>query len=167
MKRFIYQTRVAAPIERVAAFHRDSRALKLLTPPPVFVQLHKVQPLEEGSVSDFTLWFGPLPVRWVAVHSDVDPLHGFTDSQVRGPFAIWTHRHSFSRIDLENTWITDEIQASTSSHPFWWLFGQLMWASLPLLFAYRGLAVRQALKSQARNYPDPLSLSAGENKKIP
>lgn len=163
MKRFTYRTRIPAPIERVAAFHQDSRALKSLTPPPVVVQLHKVQPLDEGSVTDFSLWFGPLPVRWVAVHSSVDPLHGFTDSQVRGPFAIWSHRHSFSSIDRENTWIADEIQASTKRHPFWWFFGQLMWLSLPFLFAYRGFAVRKALKNQVTRSPSPSNLSPGEN----
>ena len=48
-----------APLEAVAAFHQDTRVLKKLTPPPIFVQLHQVEPLGEGSRSTFTMWFGP------------------------------------------------------------------------------------------------------------
>ncbi|HLE13951.1 MAG TPA: SRPBCC family protein [Anaerolineales bacterium] len=163
MKHFTHMTQIDAPIEAVAAFHTDSRALKLLTPPPVQVQFNQVQPLREGSVADFTLWFGPLPVRWVAVHAQVDPLLGFTDIQARGPFASWVHRHSFSALDDNTTLITDEIQASPKGHPFWWAFGQLMCLSLPFLFAYRGRVVRRALRRQGKLNNNPINSFAGEN----
>ena len=39
---------VPASLSAVAAFHRGTEALKQLTPPPVFVQLHHVEPLAEG-----------------------------------------------------------------------------------------------------------------------
>jgi hypothetical protein len=51
-----------------------------------------MEPLAEGSISDFTLWFGPLPIRWTARHSHIDPLHGFTDTQVRGPDGLAPRR---------------------------------------------------------------------------
>jgi ligand-binding SRPBCC domain-containing protein len=54
-----YRFQVNAPLEAVSFFHRDTRALKKLTPPPVIVRLRRVEPLAEGSVSEFTLWFGP------------------------------------------------------------------------------------------------------------
>lgn len=78
---------VPAPLQKVAEFHRDTRALKRLTPPPVFVQIHSMEPLAEGSRSVFTMWFGPLPLRWTAIHSNVDTMHGFTDTQEKGPAA--------------------------------------------------------------------------------
>src|SRR5512141_1391989 len=96
MQVFEYSFTVDAPVEAVAEFHRDTRALKRLTPPPVWVQLQRVDPLAEGSVSEFTLWFGPLPVRWQALHSNVDRLRGFTDTQARGPMRQWRHRHRFT-----------------------------------------------------------------------
>ena len=77
---FDYAFTVRAPLARVAEFHRDTRALQRLSPPPMFVQLHRLEPLAEGSVAEFTLWLGPLPLRWRAVHSNVDPLGGFTDT---------------------------------------------------------------------------------------
>lgn len=148
IKRFRHRFHVRAPVQLVAQFHRDSRALKQLTPPPVFVQLHRADPLAENSITDFTMWLGPLPVRWVAVHTEVDPLRGFQDSQVRGPFARWEHRHSFLPLDETATEIIDEIQAEFAGG-FWGLIGRFMWFNLPVMFAYRGWVTRRALARAA------------------
>lgn len=145
MKQFTHRTRVKAPLATVAAFHHDSRALKRLTPPPVYVQLHRVEPLGENSIADFTLWMGPLPVRWVAVHTEVDPQTGFVDRQVRGPYAYWVHRHSFEPQDAGTTDVIDEIQAEFGEG-FWGLLSRFMWLNLSLMFAYRGWVTRRAIE---------------------
>ncbi len=147
MKQYIHRFQVRVPLESVADFHRDSRILKLLTPPPLFVSFNKVEPLAEGSVADFTMWLGPIPIRWVATHSDVDPLTGFTDTQTSGPFAHWTHRHSFEPVDENNTVVIDQVQAQPGNHPFWGLISRFMWLSLPVLFAYRAWRTKRALES--------------------
>jgi ligand-binding SRPBCC domain-containing protein len=146
MKPFRHRFRVRAPLGRVAEFHHDSSVLKLLTPPPLVLQFHELQPLGEGSISDFTMWAGLLPIRWVATHSEVDLLHGFTDTQARGPFERWVHRHSFVKVDDNVTEVVDEIQAQPGKHPFWYLVSWFMRLSLPLLFAYRAWRTRKALE---------------------
>lgn len=100
---------VDAPIDAVRAFHRDTSALKLLTPPPAIVRIHEMEPLGEGSVSRFTVWFGPLPIRWTAVHSDVGP-DGFTDTQAAGPCRRWVHTHRFTAIDETHTEVHDRVE---------------------------------------------------------
>lgn len=92
------------------------------------------------------MWLGPLPVRWVAVHTQVDPDQGFTDTQERGPFQSWVHRHSFESIDEETIEVVDDIQAEPSSHLFWGLISRLMWLNLPYLFWYRAWATRRQLE---------------------
>jgi ligand-binding SRPBCC domain-containing protein len=146
LQQFIYRTRIRAPLDKVAEFHRDSRALKKLTPPPIYVTFKEIQPLGEQSISDFTMWFGPLPVRWVAVHSDVDPRHGFTDHQKQGPFAYWKHRHSFEFVDEQTTDIVDEIQAQAGKGLVNGLLSRFMWWSTPFLFAYRARVMRHELE---------------------
>jgi ligand-binding SRPBCC domain-containing protein len=141
---------VAAPLNKVAEFHRDARALRTLTPPPVFVQYHMVQPMREGSVADFTMWLGPIPVRWVAVHRDVDPEKGFTDAMMRGPFEAWVHQHRFEIIDANQTRIIDTVQALPGAHPFWGLISKLMWNNLPFLFAYRSWRTRRILQKHTK-----------------
>ncbi len=146
MKHFSHNFNVQAPLMRVAEFHRDTRALKYLTPPPLIVRFNNLQPLAEGSIADFTMWFGPLPIRWVARHSEVDLASGFTDTQISGPFKTWIHKHSFKRLDDNSTEVCDIIQAQPASHPFWGLVSRLMWLNLPLLFAYRAWRTRKALE---------------------
>lgn len=102
---------VNAPLEAVAAFHDNTSALKKLNPPPIVVQLHRVDPLGEGSVSEFTLWMGPLPIRWRAVHSDVSD-YGFTDTQENGPLAYWKHTHSFAAVDAQTTRVSEQDRKS-------------------------------------------------------
>lgn len=108
MPSFRHTFTVQAPLSAVAAFHYDTRALKRLTPPPLFIQLHRFDPLADGAEADFTMWFGPLPVRWLAVHNEVGEF-GFVDHQVRGPLAHWQHRHTFQALDEQTTRIVDEI----------------------------------------------------------
>lgn len=146
MKTYSHQFQVNAPLESVLDFHRDARALKQLTPPPLFVSFNKVEPMAEGSLADFTMWFGPIPIRWVARHSDVDPQRGFTDEQIQGPFKVWVHRHSFQPVDGRRTLVIDRVQAEPGDHPFWGLVSRFMWVSLPILFAYRAWRTRRAVE---------------------
>jgi len=124
--------------------------LKVLTPPPIFVQLHEVEALAEGSLADFTLWLGPVPVRWTARHSNVDPLRGFTDTQVYGPFEHWVHRHTFEPVAAQVTDVVDEIQARFGQGLLRGLLSRIMWWGLPLLFAYRGWATQRGSAKCAR-----------------
>ena len=108
MPTFEHSFSVDAPIEAVRAFHADTSALKALSPPGTFAQMHSIEPLAEGSVSEFTLWMGPLPVRWRAVHRDVGP-DAFTDVQDRGPAASWSHTHRFVDLGDGHTRVDDRI----------------------------------------------------------
>ena len=101
--------------------------------------------MADGSISDFTMWLGPVPIRWVAVHSDVSDQQGFTDSQQSGPFGAWVHRHTFRAIDANTTEVVDEIQAEPGN-----LISRFMWLNLPILFAYRGWKTRRVLSMNSR-----------------
>ena len=136
---------VNAPLESVAAFHTDTSALKILNPPFIIVQLHRVDPMANGSISEFTLWMGPLPIRWRAIHSDVGP-NGFTDTLEVGPMASWRHTHRFEAIDKDTSQIHEHIEYE---YPSGWrgltsriLFGHL---GLTALFTYRKWATRRGL----------------------
>ena len=136
---------VNAPLESVAGFHADTSALKILNPPFIIVQLHRVDPMAEGSISEFTLWLGPLPILWRAVHSEVGP-NGFTDTQEKGPLATWRHTHRFEFVDQDTICICEHIEYQ---YPLGWrglaariLFGRL---GLTALFTYRKWATQRAL----------------------
>jgi ligand-binding SRPBCC domain-containing protein len=95
-KEFEYTTLVPTTMEAIIRFHEKSDALQLLTPPPLIVQIINDQRISntQGSV-EFILWFGPIPVRWVARH-EAGPLPtSFIDRMTAGPMAYWQHQHIF------------------------------------------------------------------------
>ncbi len=148
---FDFAFRVNAPLAAVRAFHHDTRALRRLTPPPTFVQLHAIEPLAEGSVSRFTLWVGPLPLRWTAVHRDVSD-RGFTDVQASGPAARWEHTHSFVPLDEATTEIREHIEYERRRD--WWGDDTRNLVSKPNLwamFTYRMLVTRWCLRGAGRS----------------
>lgn len=137
--------RVNAPLLRVVEFHARPASMAAITPPPILVRIHRAPyVLVEGDEMEFTLWLGPLPVRWLARIEDVTD-DGFTDRQLRGPFAEWSHRHTFVPLDDHTTEVHDEVTLRLSRNPFWWLVGAGMRLGLPLLFAYRAWRTRRLL----------------------
>jgi ligand-binding SRPBCC domain-containing protein len=139
---------VNAPLAAVAEFHARSASMGAITPPPVVVRVHRAPThLDDGDEMDFTLWLGPLPVRWLARIEDVSPT-GFADRQLRGPFRHWIHRHTFVPVDETTTAVVDEIELEFRSHPWWRLLGLGMWLSLPFLFAYRGWKTQRHIQAK-------------------
>lgn len=144
---FRHAFEVEASLETVGQFHRQSASMGRITPPPVVVQIHAAQPLlDEGAQMDFTLWLGPLPIRWLAQIEQVTA-NGFVDRQARGPFARWIHTHRFEAVAAKRTRVVDEIELELSRHWGWRLVGLGMWLSLPLLFAFRAWKTRRALSA--------------------
>ena len=140
---FDFEFTLEAPVEAVVDFHRDTRALKDLTPPPLRVQIHRVEPLAEGSTAEFTLWFGPLPIRWQAVHS----ADGFTDIQVIGPLRSWRHTHRFTPLSARRTQVYEHIEYEHHDG-LRGLFSRLLFfrAALYALFTARKMLTRHHLR---------------------
>jgi ligand-binding SRPBCC domain-containing protein len=146
--RYIHRFRVQAPLSDVDAFHRRSASMAAITPPPIIVRIHSApQLLQDGDQMDFTMWLGPLPIRWLA-QIEANGESGFIDRQQEGPFAEWVHRHAFIAVDDKSTEVVDEVFVSLhEASRFWQLIGFSMWMSLPLLFAYRAWKTRRILES--------------------
>lgn len=145
MPTFDFSFLVNAPADAVREFHHDTSALKILTPPPTIVQLKEIEPLGEGSVSRFTLWVGPLPLHWKAVHRDVGE-YGFTDVQTEGPALKWEHTHRFVPVSSQTTRIEEHIEFAHRSG-FWGVVTRILFSrpSLFMMFTYRKLITRRSL----------------------
>ncbi|MDE2748210.1 MAG: hypothetical protein OXI34_04530 [Chloroflexota bacterium] len=132
----------------IRRFHEDPRALANLTPPPIRMQLHRDErrSLTEGEI-EFTLWFGPLPIRWTARHESGPSPDPVADLQIKGPLAYWRHEHIF-REAAGGVQLTDRI---TLAHRrgVTGLLTRFAFDGLPLrlLFAYRHWRTRRALQS--------------------
>jgi ligand-binding SRPBCC domain-containing protein len=145
-----HRFRVQAPLEAVAEFHSHPAAMAAITPPPIFVQVHQAPPaVADGQAMDFTMWLGPLPLRWQASFEDVTAT-GFVDRMVQGPLAAWSHRHSFVPVGDAQTDVVDELAVQVRRHPVWGPIGLGMSLNLPVLFAYRQWQTRRLLDRQSQ-----------------
>ncbi|MFN2115958.1 MAG: SRPBCC family protein [Anaerolineae bacterium] len=141
-----HQFTTSAPVERVAAFHRMASSLAAITPPPILARVSAApEELGEGDEMAFTLWLGPLPIRWRARIENVSE-QGFVDRQVEGPFRAWRHHHRFEPLAHGGTRIADRIEYEYRRSPLWAAVGLGMTLGLPLLFAYRGWRTRALLE---------------------
>jgi ligand-binding SRPBCC domain-containing protein len=137
---------VNVPLEEVLEFHRSASSLKAITPPFFFMSGLQAPPtLAEGDAMGFTLWMGPIPVRWQARIENVGP-QGFDDIQVSGPFHSWVHAHRFEAISETETRISDQITYQIRRHLLWGPLGIIMALGLPILFWYRARKTKALLE---------------------
>ncbi|MDX1417440.1 MAG: hypothetical protein R3293_24765 [Candidatus Promineifilaceae bacterium] len=148
---FNFKFTVDAALADVVDFHYQSN-VKSLTPPPIIVQLHKYEPLGEGSLADFTMWLGPLPLRWKVVHSDVSQ-EGFTDTQLEGPLQRWQHQHRFTALDKSTTEVSEHIEYAYKPGLFG-LFSRLLFSApaLTFLFTARKMITRRKVRQRVSSY---------------
>jgi ligand-binding SRPBCC domain-containing protein len=141
-KRSVMKTNMATMI----AFHEDPGALSRLSPPPIFTRLNRDErkSLTEGEL-EFTLWFGPVPIRWLAQHQPGPTDNSFADLMLRGPLAYWRHEHIFEPVNGGVALIDRVTLAHKPGLPG--LLTRLMFDGLPLqmLFFYRHLRTRMAV----------------------
>lgn len=133
------------------AFYNDPHALNKLTPPPILTRIHRDnrRSLTEGEL-EFTLWFGPIPVRWIARHEPGPTETSFADRQIRGPLDAWHHEHVFSEA-ANGVAVADQI-TYTHGAGAWGVFTRLVFnpLMLRLLFLYRSLRTRWGVRRLAK-----------------
>lgn len=144
---FVRRSEIPTTMIRMIDFHSKAGTLKKLTPPPIFVQIRRDDriTMTEGEV-DFTLWFGPIPVRWIARHEPGPIDTSFIDRMIRGPMAYWQHEHIFEAVP-DGVALTDRL---TFAHKkgLQGILTLLLFDGIPLriLFFYRHWRTRLALK---------------------
>lgn len=74
---------------------------RILTPPPIVMR--------QGALIDYTIRWLTIPVRCTTLITAYDPPHRFVDEQLRGPYALWHHTHTFTESDGW-TVMTDEVR---------------------------------------------------------
>lgn len=147
--RFVKESRIAAPPSSLFAFHESRGAIERLTPPwESFELVEGGESLHPGSRVVFRIKLGPIPVRWVAEHTEYEPDRLFADRQVSGPFASWYHRHLFLDDEAGGTILRDEVDYTP---PLGWLgriLGtKLIEARLSRMFEYRHDVTRRIVES--------------------
>ncbi len=137
--RFVKESVIRAPPERVFAFHELPDAFERLVPPwenVAIIQKADITKIGSQAIIEQKI-FGIIPTRWVAEHTAYDPPRSFTDVQISGPFAKWRHRHIVEP-HPNGAILRDEVEYE----PPMWILGALVtpFAIVPKLekmFDYR------------------------------
>jgi len=111
MKHFKKSIEIKCSVERAFDFHKDTNNLKLITPPGISVKILSIElPLKLGSeiVLNVTQ-FGLIRNKWHIKLTEFVENKLITDTQIKGPFALWKHKHIFEDKG-ETTLMTDEIE---------------------------------------------------------
>jgi ligand-binding SRPBCC domain-containing protein len=153
--RFVKESRIAAPPGAVFAFHEAPCALLRPTPPWERVEIVQPSPsLQPGSRVILRTWLGPIPLRWVAVHTEYDPPRFFADRQETGPFVRWYHGHRFLDDGCGGTLLRDEIEFEPPLGRFGRTVARrFLVRKLVRMFDYRHEVTRQPLESPSVEIP--------------
>jgi ligand-binding SRPBCC domain-containing protein len=138
------------PLDEVFAFFAAARNLERITPPWLRFEVRTPEPvaMEVGSLIDYRLHYRGVPLGWTSQIEVWEPGRQFVDRQLRGPYGLWHHRHTFSEAGA-GTVIEDEVHYAAP-------FGVLGEIAQPLLierdlrriFDYRQQAVRRIFNEE-------------------
>ena len=100
------------PIETAFEFFSRAENLEAITPPLLRFRITTPGPIEmqAGTVIRYRLRLRGVPVSWLTRIEEWNPPHGFVDRQIRGPYALWHHTHTFEAIDGGHTRMVDVVR---------------------------------------------------------
>ena len=139
------------PIDRVFEFFAAARNLERITPPWLRFEVRTPVPvrMEVGAVIDYRLRVHGIPLGWTSQIEVWEPGRQFVDRQLRGPYGLWHHRHTFAD-SAGATIVEDEVHYAAPFGVFGELAQPLLIArDLELIFDHRQHAVRRILDGEA------------------
>jgi len=91
------ETVIDKPLDEVFSFFSRPENLARITPPQMGFIIVSPPPIEmkTGAVIDYTVRVMGMRLKWRTLIEDYSPPEKFVDIQIRGPYKLWRHTHTF------------------------------------------------------------------------
>ena len=103
MREYTLQTGLWLPRPRseVFPFFAEARNLETITPPWLKFEVLTPTPLvmRPGTLIDYRIRVHGFPLLWRTEIAEWQPPRRFVDAQLRGPYTLWHHTHTFEERD--------------------------------------------------------------------
>jgi ligand-binding SRPBCC domain-containing protein len=135
---------VGRPRNEVFAFFADAHNLEELTPPFLNFRIESMDTpqIERGTHIVYSLRLHGIRIGWTTVIEVWEPPVRFVDLQLKGPYKLWRHEHTFKEV-AGGTIVGDEVRyrlpfgfAGDLAH--WWVR-----RDVEGIFDYRTAKVRE------------------------
>ena len=80
----------------------------------------------EGTLIRYRLRVRGAPVNWLTEITAWEPPHRFVDEQIKGPYALWHHTHTFEALDDGGTLMRDVVRYRIGFGPLGALANRLL-----------------------------------------
>jgi len=148
------------PRREVFPFFADARNLEAITPPLLRFEIVTKGEIDmrKGALIDYRIRIRGVPVRWRTRIAAWDPGVRFIDEQIRGPYRLWEHEHTFEDED-GGTRIGDRVRYRAPGGAI--VNALLVQRDLLKIFNYRQQRIRELLTdtdpTSRAGSPDPAS----------
>jgi ligand-binding SRPBCC domain-containing protein len=152
----LLETSIELPLDiaEVFAFFAAAENLARITPPELGFRIESPLPIAiaKDTRIDYRLSLFGLPFSWRSLISHWDPPHSFVDEQIKGPYALWHHTHTFTTTPT-GTLITDRVLYRLPLWPLGQLALPVVKLQLRRIFSYREQAIARILLGDSEKHP--------------
>ena len=99
-------------LEDTFGFFSDAYNLEKITPEFLRFKILTPRPLamKAGAIIEYSLSLFGVSFKWKTLIEQWEPGIKFVDRQLKGPYALWVHTHSFEAIGADRTSMKDRVE---------------------------------------------------------
>ncbi len=129
---------IERPVEEIFPFFSSPYNLEKITPPLLRFRVTGVstEEIEEGTTINYALRLRGVSMKWKTLIRDWTPNERFVDYQLKGPYRIWNHTHTFIPVN-GGTAMLDRVDYKLPLGPAGGVVKPLVDGDIQRIFDYR------------------------------